>query len=105
MKSYFLAQKQVGGVVFPIMLRRLFATVGFAWGIRIAGFVCLACCVVATLTVTSRLSTSKPDSHDHVPSFKDAPFILLAIGSTLVFIGIILFSIVIPLKSHLDIIL
>jgi len=30
MKSYFLAQKQVGGVVFPIMLRRLFVTIGFA---------------------------------------------------------------------------
>jgi hypothetical protein len=30
MKSYFLAQKQVGGVVLLIMLRRLFVTIGFA---------------------------------------------------------------------------
>ncbi|KAH3898679.1 related to Probable transporter MCH4 [Saccharomycodes ludwigii] len=39
----------VGGVVFPIMLKKLFVEVGFAWAIRILAFICagsLLCCLI-----------------------------------------------------------
>ncbi|KAJ5373491.1 hypothetical protein N7517_005497 [Penicillium concentricum] len=57
-----------GGVVFPLMLQRLFDTVGFAWATRIAGFVCIFTFVLAGILVRPRfptkrlaLSTVRPD--------------------------------------------
>ena len=74
------------------MLRRLFASVGFAWGVRISGFICLACCVIATFAVTSRLPTRKPGPWIDYSSFRDLPFVFLAIGSISVFIGMLSFQ-------------
>jgi MFS family permease len=58
----------VGGVVFPLMLQRLFDTVGFAWATRIAGFVCIVTFVLAGILIRPRfspkpltLSTVRPD--------------------------------------------
>ncbi|EJF55723.1 MFS general substrate transporter [Dichomitus squalens LYAD-421 SS1] len=79
----------VGGVVYPIMFQRLFAQVGFAWAVRISGFISLACCTVAVATVTSRRSPvqdSAPWFDGKV--FKDAPFMLVVAGSVLVCLGL-----------------
>ncbi|KAJ5150628.1 uncharacterized protein N7500_010817 [Penicillium coprophilum] len=58
----------VGGVVFPLMLQRLFDTVGFAWATRIAGLVCVVTFLLAGILVSPRfapkqltLSTVRPD--------------------------------------------
>jgi hypothetical protein len=44
-----------GGVCFPIMLNRLFDSVGFAWGVRAAAFLMLGCLIIANFLVRSRL--------------------------------------------------
>ena len=44
-----------GGIVFPIMLQRLIATVGFAWAMRAAAFLIFGLLLVANLTIRSRL--------------------------------------------------
>ena len=53
-----IAGSSLGGVVYPVMLRQLQHRFGFPWAVRIAGFVTLACLVVAGLTVKTRLPTS-----------------------------------------------
>lgn len=45
----------LGGLCFPIMLTRLFNSVGFAWGVRAAGFLIFGCLVTANFLVRSRL--------------------------------------------------
>ena len=45
----------LGGVCFPIMLRRLFVSVGFGWGVRAAAFLIFGCLVIANFLVRSRL--------------------------------------------------
>ncbi|OCL12240.1 MFS monocarboxylate transporter [Glonium stellatum] len=45
----------VGGVIFPLMLQRLFPRVGFAWSTRILGFIFVFLCIVAQLLIRSRL--------------------------------------------------
>ena len=45
----------LGGVCFPIMLKRLFDSVGFGWGVRAAAFLIFGCLVVANFLVRSRL--------------------------------------------------
>ncbi|KAH9916394.1 MFS general substrate transporter [Epithele typhae] len=58
-----MAGSGIGGTVYPILLQYLFINVGFTWGTRISAAVCFVLCVVATATVTSRISPaaeSKP---------------------------------------------
>ncbi|KAI0698102.1 MFS general substrate transporter [Cytidiella melzeri] len=84
-----LAGSGVGGVVYPIMLRRLFTACGFEWGIRISGFICLALCSLACCTVNSRLirveSTAPWFQLKH---FRDVKFMLLVIGSMFMSLGL-----------------
>lgn len=45
----------LGGVIFPLMLQSLFTRVGWAWAIRVLGFLCLALTVAANFLIRSRL--------------------------------------------------
>ncbi|KAJ7085107.1 MFS general substrate transporter [Mycena belliarum] len=78
-----------GGVMYPIMLQRLFQLVGFEWGFRISGFLSGAICCVAIATVTryappkQRGATCKLSE-----TFRDSRFVLLAVGSGLVSLGL-----------------
>ncbi|KAH9948289.1 MFS general substrate transporter [Amylocystis lapponica] len=84
-----LAGSGVGGVVYPIMLRRLFSEVGFSWAVRISGFICLALCIVAVGTVSSNPSATR---HSRpcikVSVFKDVPFMLVILGSCFISLGL-----------------
>ncbi|KAH8880176.1 major facilitator superfamily transporter [Thozetella sp. PMI_491] len=54
----------VGGILFPLMLDGLFVRVGWAWAIRILGFLCLAVTFVANFLIRSRLPPS-PNARPH----------------------------------------
>ncbi|KAH3898982.1 related to Probable transporter MCH4 [Saccharomycodes ludwigii] len=41
--SIALLGGSIGGIIFPIMLRKLFVELGFEWAIRILGFISLGC--------------------------------------------------------------
>ncbi|KAL7279566.1 hypothetical protein ACG7TL_005966 [Trametes sanguinea] len=84
-----IAGSGLGGVVYPIMYQQLFNRVGFAWTVRISGFISLALCGVAIATVTSRLSKPQAD----MPWFnanvlRDTPFRLVILGSILISFGL-----------------
>ncbi|KAL6302045.1 MFS general substrate transporter [Sparassis latifolia] len=66
----------VGGIVFPAMLQRLFNETSFGWSVRISGFVCLACGIFTTLTVSSRLPRRKPGPWIDLSSLRDFKFML-----------------------------
>ncbi|KAI0823271.1 MFS general substrate transporter [Trametes gibbosa] len=84
-----VAGSGAGGVVYPIMYQQLFNKVGFAWTVRISGFISLALCGVAVVTVTSRLATSQHDAPWFDPRlFRDAPFRLVVVGSVLFSFGL-----------------
>ncbi|EGO18722.1 hypothetical protein SERLADRAFT_480402 [Serpula lacrymans var. lacrymans S7.9] len=83
-----VAGSSAGGVVFPILLQRLFDEVGFGWAVRISAFVCLACGIVSTLTVSSRLPKRKPGPWIDVVSLQDANFMLFTLGSGICCLGI-----------------
>lgn len=84
-----LAGSGVGGVVYPIMLQRLFLMVGFGWGVRIAGFICLALCSLACCMVSSRLECRR-STHPwfDMQHFKDDKYLLVIIGSMIISIGL-----------------
>lgn len=45
----------IGGICWPFVLERLFARIGFAWTVRIAGFMCLALLALSCVLIKPRL--------------------------------------------------
>lgn len=45
----------LGGVIFPVMVNKLVGEVGFGWTMRICAFLILGLCVIANLTIKSRI--------------------------------------------------
>ncbi|EIW79979.1 MFS general substrate transporter [Coniophora puteana RWD-64-598 SS2] len=82
-----MAGSSVGGVIFPIMLQRMFNELGFAWAVRVSGFICLACGIVGTVTVSSNLDRKDPGPWIDKTTLRDATFILLLGGSALCTLG------------------
>jgi MFS family permease len=68
----------VGGVIMPIMVERLIPRVGFGWAMRSCAFLILALCVVANLTIKSRIAPRKKPFRvrDFVAPLKEPTFAL-----------------------------
>ncbi|KAH8652162.1 major facilitator superfamily domain-containing protein [Xylariales sp. PMI_506] len=88
----------VGGVVFPIMVPRLIASVGYGWAMRTSAFVILALLLVAIATVRPRKAVGgaswahKAGKPDLAAPFKEIGFVCTAIGAAL-----LTFAIFIPI--------
>ncbi len=83
----------VGGIIFPLMLQRLFDSVGWGWAIRILGLVCLVLSGIATFLIRSRLPPARNASkHPDFKIFRNVPFLLTTIG-----IFLLEFSLFVPL--------
>ncbi|TBU55782.1 MFS general substrate transporter [Dichomitus squalens] len=85
-----IAGSGVGGVVFPVLFRYLFARIGFGWTVRASGFLLLALGAIGCVTITSRIPPGRraisplPD----VKLLTDAPFVLLVVGCVFVNFGL-----------------
>ncbi|KAG1735933.1 MFS general substrate transporter [Suillus paluster] len=77
-----------GGAVFPLLLQRLLNSVGFAWAVRIQGFLALACCIIATLTISSPLPRNKNTPWIDTQSFRDAKYVLVCLAYALICLGL-----------------
>jgi len=81
-----------GGIVLPIMLTRLFKTIGFAWTVRVLGFMFLALCGISCVLVKTRVP-SKPRPfaiNDYVRCFREPVMALTMLGGFLFFWGMFL---------------
>ncbi|KAJ3502276.1 hypothetical protein NLJ89_g8964 [Agrocybe chaxingu] len=98
------AGSSLGGVVYPIMLQRLFETVGFGWGVRISGLISGVGCALATLMTTSLSAQKKPAPYFDLKTIADVRFALLAAGSCFVALGLFIpFFYVVEYARHLGI--
>lgn len=74
----------VGGIIFPLMLQRLFPMVGFAWATRIVGLILVVLLALTNVLVRSRLPR-KPAANirsvaPDLRVFKDLPFAFVTVG-------------------------
>lgn len=67
----------VGGVIFPLMLERLFDQLGWGWALRIQGFIFIFLLIVANLLIRSRLEPKAGGSI--MPDFKIFRFPAMAL--------------------------
>ncbi|KAF9034388.1 major facilitator superfamily domain-containing protein [Panaeolus papilionaceus] len=85
------AGSSLGGVIYPIVLRRLFEGVGFGWGVRIVALASGAGCLVSTFLIprTKTSPSGEPSGTKYRRSAcSNTSFIFLTLGSCLVVLGI-----------------
>ncbi|KOC10502.1 monocarboxylate transporter [Aspergillus flavus AF70] len=81
----------VGGVIFPIMVDRLIAKVGFGWSMRISAFMILFLLGIAIVTVKARRPPPqgpKPSGVQLLQPFKEPVFIVTLLGYMLLTYGV-----------------
>lgn len=84
----------LGGVVFPILLRRLYSTVGFAWAIRALALLSLGLFACSLALMKPRLKTNTQyrfalTTFFDAKSLKDKRFALLCVANFLGELGVI----------------
>lgn len=78
----------VGGIVIPIALSRMLnsSSLGFAWSVRITGFLMMPCILFSCIVVKARLP-SRATNFWISAAWKDAKYLLLIASLFFVFIG------------------
>jgi MFS family permease len=74
------AGSATGGLVFPIMIQQLLPRIGFGWTMRILGFVGLTCLVIVNILSKQRLPPRRSGPIVEWSAFKEAPYVLTALG-------------------------
>ncbi|KAI0400059.1 major facilitator superfamily domain-containing protein [Xylaria palmicola] len=78
-----------GGVIFPLMLQKLFVSVGWGWSIRILGFLSFGLLIISNIFLKKRLPAPKNISaHPDFRILKEKPFLFLTIGVFLLEFGL-----------------
>jgi predicted MFS family arabinose efflux permease len=79
----------IGGIAFPLLLERTISTIGFAWAVRVLGFIMVVLAVLANLLVRSRLPPL-PDSHSRpdMTIFGQPAFAALTAATFLMEVGL-----------------
>ncbi|KAG8762278.1 hypothetical protein FRC11_010137 [Ceratobasidium sp. 423] len=81
-----------GGIVFPIMLNKMFERHGFAWGVRSTAFMVLGLLAIANLLMRTRLPPRSQRPPTPPPDFKaimaDSTYLFTIAGSFFVMMGL-----------------
>ena len=77
-----------GGVVFPVIVQQLLPKIGYAWTVRVIGFIMLFTNIVAIAFLRTRLPPRKAGPLVDWASFKELPFTLYCIAMFFNFWGL-----------------
>ena len=86
--SFIASGFATGGTVFPIIARQLLYKIGFAWTIRIMGFVILANAAVILSLARVRIPPRKTGPFIEWGAFKDPAYVLFSAGMLCAFLGV-----------------
>ncbi|KIX09633.1 uncharacterized protein Z518_00714 [Rhinocladiella mackenziei CBS 650.93] len=78
----------VGGAVYPVIVRQLLPKIGYAWTVRVLGFVNLALLATALAFMRPRLPPRKAGPIVEWKAFYEVPYICVLVGMSLVFGGL-----------------
>lgn len=77
-----------GGILYPIIVKSLLPSIGFAWTVRVLGFVNLACLAAAAALLSPRLPPRKEGPVIEWRIFLNVPYTCMVMGMALVFGGV-----------------
>ena len=77
-----------GGAIYPVAVRLLLPQIGFAWTVRVLGFINLACLSCALAFMRPRLPPRKVGPIIEWQAFREVPYSCMISGMSLVFGGL-----------------
>lgn len=77
----------LGGIIYPIVLNKLLPSIGFAWAVRVIGFIALATFILPLAIMRIRVRVPKPRAIIDWTAFRDIPYMTFTLGVLIVFIG------------------
>ncbi|KAL2867851.1 MCT family MFS transporter [Aspergillus lucknowensis] len=77
----------VGGIIFPVLIRRLIVTVGFPWAVRAMAFIMLGTLTLGISLLRPRLPPRKSGPVVDVVAFKDPAYTTFVVGLALGFMA------------------
>ena len=91
-----------GGIVYPLVFRHLLGRVGFAWTVRIIGFIVLGVTIIAIplIRTNQKIAGKKPRSVVDHGAFKEVPYVVCILGGFLKFLGYYIPFVYIPIYAE-----
>jgi MFS family permease len=77
-----------GGLVYPAVVQQLLPKIGFAWTVRVLGFIVLSTASLAIAFMKTRLPPRKAGALVELGAFKETSYLLFCIAMFLNFMGI-----------------
>ena len=77
----------LGGIVIPIGLRHLIASIGFAWSMRILAFISLFTLIISNVLIRQRLPPRRQGSFMEYQALRQPEFALYVAGQFVTFFG------------------
>ena len=78
----------IGGIIYPIILYRLIGQIGFAWSVRVMGFIALGTLLIPIAVMRMRVKVPKPRALIDWSAFTDFPFMTFVIATLIGFMGL-----------------
>lgn len=92
-----------GGVIFPIVFRKLEVRLGFGWATRVIAFISLGTLAISLVVMKPRIIPAKRRSLLEPAAFKEPPYTLFSIALFFIFIGLYIPFFYIPSYALRDI--
>ena len=83
--GFAAAGSSVGGIVYPIVFRRLQLSIGFGWATRVMGFIAFGTQLIALAIMKQRVMPKQKRKLYDFDAFKEAPYTLYCLGMFLAF--------------------
>jgi hypothetical protein len=81
------SSSSLGGAIYSIVLSKFIGQVGFPWAVRAVGFIALGTITLPLFAMRMRIRALKPRSIIDWSAFTDAPYMVLTLGVSFVFIA------------------
>ena len=78
----------MGGIIYPIVFYRLVPRIGFAWSVRVLGFMALGTLLLPIFVMRTRVQPPKARALIDLTAFTDVPFMTFVFGGMIGFIGL-----------------
>ncbi|KAL9612463.1 MAG: hypothetical protein Q9167_002935 [Letrouitia subvulpina] len=78
----------IGGIIYPIVLYRLIGRIGFAWSVRVIGFIALVTLIVPIAVMRMRVKVPKARALVDWSAFTDVPYMVFVVATLIGFMGL-----------------
>ncbi|KAI4863963.1 MFS general substrate transporter [Hypoxylon rubiginosum] len=82
------AGSSVGGIIYPIVLYQLLDKIGFAWSVRVMGFIALGTLLIPITVMRMRFKAPKARSMIDWTAFRDIPYMAFTLTTFIGFMGL-----------------